>query len=139
MKWLTIRSDNNDKFAQPDATTARPRTRRRPSTPPIVLGGQVSGMGVSSIDPASGNFANNLPLPGARLEVFAIDPATGDKMSFDGQSPPPGALTGAGVSSSKIKPAAAARAVVAEFNGERVIGRTWPAADNHVAILEMTY
>ena len=274
VKWLTIRSDNNDKFAQPDGlwigakgtathitysgpelkgatnvvipridhretsyspaafeATYRFVTGRMPATVEIqpedrvVLGGKVSGMGVSSIDPASGNFANNLPLPGARLEVFAIDPATGerrgspaysktvgtdgmwgpftaqqgtryefvvaapgyatthiyrspfprssnivhlraeriadadkaapaivtmvrprgyfdparDKMSFDGQSPPPGALPGAGVASSKIRPAAAARPIVAEFNGERVIGRTWPAADNHVAILELTY
>ncbi|NPC54694.1 alpha/beta fold hydrolase [Caenimonas soli] len=274
VKWLTIRSDNNDKFAQPDGlwigakgtatniTFAGPElkgatnvvipridhretsyapaafeatyrfvTGRMPAAVEIrpedrlVLGGKVSGMGVSSTDPASGNFANNLPLPGARLEVFALDPASGerrgapaysktvgndgawgpftaqpgtryefvvaapgyatthiyrspfarssnivhlraeriadadktasaivtmirprgyfdparDKMSFDGQSPPPGALPGAGVASSKIKPAAAARPVVAEFNGERVIGRTWPAAENHVAILELTY
>ena len=191
----------------------------------LVLGGKVSGMGVSPIDPASGNFANNLPLPGARLEVFAIDPVTAerrgaaaysktvgadgmwgpftaqpgaryefvvaapgyatthiyrspfprssnfvhlraeriadddktapaivtmvrprgyldparDKMALDGQSPPPGALPGAGVASSKIKPAAAARPVVAEFNGERVVGRSWPAAENHIATLELTY
>jgi len=274
VKWLTVRSDNNDKFAQPDGlwigfkgtptnvTHAGPELRgatnvvipridhretsyspaafqatyrfvagRAPAmmaiTPAdrLVLGGKVSGMGVSSIDPASGNFANNLPLPGARLEVFAIDPVTAerrgapaygktvgadgmwgpftaqpgtryefvvaapgyatthiyrspfprssnivhlraeriadadktapaivtmvrprgyldparDKMALDGQSPPPGALPGAGVDSSKIKPAAAARPIVAEFNGERVVGRIWPASDNHVAILELTY
>ena len=39
----------------------------------------MTGSGVSSTDPASGSFANNLPLPGARLEVFAIDPATGER------------------------------------------------------------
>ena len=31
------------------------------------------------------------------------------------------------------------RAVVAEFNGERVVGRTWPLAENHVTVLELTY
>jgi triacylglycerol lipase len=275
VKWLTIRSDNNDKFAQPDGlwigakgtptniTYAGPELKgatnvvipridhRETSYSPaafeatyrfvtgrapaavdirpedrIVLGGKVSGLGVSSTDPASGNFVNNLPLPGARLEVFAIDPVTGerrgapaysktvgtdglwgpftaqpgtryefviaapgyatthiyrspfarsssivnlraeriadadkaapaivsmirprgyfdparDKMSLDGQSPPPGALPGAGVASSKVKPdGAAGRSVTAEFNGERVVGRTWPAAENHIAILELTY
>ena len=29
------------------------------------------------VDEDSGNFANNLPLPGARLEVFLLDAATG--------------------------------------------------------------
>ena len=32
-----------------------------------------------SLNPKSGNFSNNLPLPGARLEVYATDPATGDR------------------------------------------------------------
>ena len=274
VKWLTLRSDNNDKYAQPHgrwigapdlqtgvsfagpelkgatnvvlpradhrevsfspaafAASYRFVTGREPSTLDVVpedrvqLSGKVSGLGVSSTDAASGNSANNLPLPGARLEVFATDPATGerrgaaahaqviaadgqwgpftaqrgtpyefvlsapgyatthiyrspfprstsvlnlrperiapadqgapaivtltrprgyfdparDRMAFDGQSPPPGALPGAGVSSSKIKPAGAPRAVVAEFNGERIVGRTWPAADGHVPVLELTY
>jgi triacylglycerol lipase len=275
VKWMTIRSDNNDKFAQPDGlwigqrgkptyvTYAGPElkgavnvvipridhretsfspaafeaayrflTGRAPSTISVVperlvqLSGKVSGMGVNPVDPASGNFFNNLPVPGAQLQVFAIDPTTGerrgapayaktigvdgawgpftaqpdaryefvvaapgyatshvyrspfprsstvvnlraqriaeadrnapwivtmdrprgyldparDKMVFDGQTPPPGAVLGAGVSSSKIKPTGAlARPVVAEFNGERVIGRTWPSAENHLTILELTY
>jgi pimeloyl-ACP methyl ester carboxylesterase len=67
-----------------------------------------------------------------------FDPAR-DKMSFDGQSPPPGALPGAGVSASRIKPAGPPRAVVAEFNGERVVGRTWPLAEGRVSVLELTY
>jgi triacylglycerol lipase len=29
--------------------------------------------------------------------------------------------------------------VVAEFNGERVVGRSWPAANGHVSLLELTY
>ncbi len=67
-----------------------------------------------------------------------FDPAR-DAMSFDGQSPPPGALPGAGVSASKIKPMAIGKPVVAEFNGERVTGQTWPVADNHMSVLELTY
>ncbi|KQT09595.1 alpha/beta fold hydrolase [Ramlibacter sp. Leaf400] len=273
-KWMTIRSENNDKFAQPDglwigrrgqptnvgfagpelkgatnvvipridhretsfapaafAATYQFITGRAPAVQEIapearaVLSGKVSGLGLSSVDPASGNFANNLPLPGARLEVYAVDEASGerrgpavhtqaigadgrwgpftadpkaryefvlaapgyatthtyrspfprssslvnlrpervpeadrsapalailnrprgyldpnrDRMAFDGQSPPPGAAPGAGVSSSRIRPAGAPRAVVAEFNGEKVVGRTWPLAENHVSVLELTY
>lgn len=274
VKWLTLRSDRNDKYAQPLGTwigdpklqtgvdyagpelkgatnlvlpgvdhretsfspaafaaTYRFITGREPATldvvpeERVVLSGKVSGLGVSSTDPASGNFANNLPLPGARLEVYAIDAATGarqgpavhgqaigndgawgpfqaargtpyefvltaagyatthiyrspfprsssvvhmrperipetdrsgpalvimtrprgyfdpgrDRMAFDGQSPPPGAVPGAGVSSSRLKPAGPQRAVVAEFNGEKVVGRTWPTASNEVTVLELTY
>lgn len=272
VKWLTIRSDGNDKFAQPhgrwigakdlatNVTAAGPElkgatnvvipridhretsyspaafeaayrfiTGRSPSTLSIiaedrvVLGGKVVGLGLDPAEPRSGNFANNLPLAGARVEVHATDAATGerrgeaayrgtvgadgrwgpfqalpgvayefvvaapgyatahvyrspfprssdivhlraeriaeadkgagaivtmvrprgyfdparDRMSFDGQNPPPGALPGAGVAVSKIKTDAAARPVVAEFNGERIVGRTWPAAEGHVTTLEL--
>ena len=275
VNWLTIRSDNNDKYAQPEGTwigrkgeptnvtyagpelkgatnVVIPRidhretafspaafaaayqfiTGRAPTTTTptpesaIVLSGKVAGLGVSSTDPKSGNFSNNLPLPGARLEIYATDAASGDRrgaaaysktigvdgmwgpfaaqpgtpyefvvaapgyatthiyrspfprsssivnlkaeriadadkdaqsivtmtrprgyldpardrMAFDGQSPPPGALPGAGIASSKLKLGSAQpRAVVAEFNGERVVGRSWPAADGHLSLLEMTY
>ena len=274
VKWLTIRSDRNDKYAQPDGlwvgkrgvatgvTYATPELKgatnvvipridhretayspaafeaayrfimgRAPATTdvvpqlPAMIGGTVTGMGLSPTDPASGNFTNNLPLAGARVEVFAIDNVTGerrgdavyrqttqadgrwgpfsalpetryeivvaapgyatthfyrspfprrsnivnlrperipeadknapslvimtrprgyldpgrDKMAFDGQTPPPGAVLGAGVASSRIKPTGLARAVVAEFNGERVVGRSWPLAENHVSVLELTY
>ncbi|HWI82581.1 alpha/beta fold hydrolase [Ramlibacter sp.] len=67
-----------------------------------------------------------------------LDPAR-DRMSFDGKSPPPGALPGAGVASSKLKLPAEPRPVVAEFNGERLVGRTWPVADNQTTVLELTY
>ena len=64
-----------------------------------------------------------------------------DRIAFDGQSPPPGVPTGvAGVSSSKIRlPDAAPRSVAAEFNGERVVGRTWPMANGEVTTLELTF
>lgn len=273
VKWLTLRSDNNDKYAQPLGTwigdpklptgvgyegpalqgatnvvlprvdhretsfspaafaaTWRFLTGREPATLEIVpedrpvLRGKVTGLGVSSTDPASGNVSNNLPIPGARVEIHAIDAATGqrtgpavhtqvvgadglwgpmqaqrdtpyefvvsapgyatthiyrspfprsssvvhlrperiaetdkagpslviftrprgyfdparDRMLFDGQSPP-GVLPGAGVSTSRIKPAGPQRTVVAEFNGEKVVGRTWPTAGNEVSVLELTY
>jgi hypothetical protein len=194
---------------------------------PVVLSGAVTGMGVDSQDPKSGNFANNRPLAGASLAIFETDKTSGtrtggaafmarigadgrwgpftasagaayefeitapgyaithiyrsgfprsssivnlraeriaeadrktgailtfsrprgyfdaqrDKMSFDGQSPPPGVPpAGAGVSTSTIKLAQPAdRAVSGEFNGERLTGRTWSAAGNHVTVLELTY
>lgn len=274
VRWMTIRSDNNDKFAQPDGlwigrrgqptnvTFAGPElkgatnvvipridhretsfspaafeamhrfiTGRAPATPAIttestvMLSGKVSGLGLKPTEPATGNYASNLPLPGARLEVHAIDATTGerkgtplltkvidadgrwgpvavpadtrlefvvsapgyatthvyrspfprsstlvnirpervpeadrnapalaimnrprgyldparDKMAFDGQTPPPGAVLGAGVSASRLKPTGLPRPIVAEFNGERVVGRTWPLAENHVSVLELTY
>lgn len=275
VKWLTLRSDSNDKYAQPDGlwlgkrgqptgvthagpelkgatnvvlprvdhretsfspaafdatyrfiTGRAPRTQEIVPEQRIVLSGKVSGLGVSSTDPASGSFANNLPLPGGRLEIHATDPATGvrrgapahaqgigsdgrwgpftaqpgtpyefvisapgyatthiyrspfprssvyvnmrpqrvaaeadrsapslvildrprgyfdpgrDRMVFDRQNPPPGAVPGAGVSSSRIRPALPPRPVVAEFNDERIVGRNWPMAEGHVTVLELTY
>ncbi len=67
-----------------------------------------------------------------------LDPGR-DTMAFDGQSPPPGAVLGAGASTSRVKPEGLPRAIVAEFNGERVVGRTWPLKENHVSVLELTY
>lgn len=283
VKWMTIRSDNNDKFAQPDGlwigrrgqpthvTATGPElkgatnvviprvdhretafspaafdamhrfiTGRAPSTPDIVpedrvvLRGKVTGLGLSSTEPASGTYANNLPLRGAQLTVYAIDATTGerlggavhsqtvandgqwgpmttdratrlefvvtapgyavthiyrspfprssslvhlrperlpeadraapavaimsrprgyldpnrDRMAFDGQVPPPGAIPGAGVASSRLRPSGPARTIVAEFNGERVVGRTWPDTGARTAgmpwageasVLELTY
>jgi triacylglycerol lipase len=62
-----------------------------------------------------------------------------DTLRFDGISPPPGVPAGvAGVSQSRIKVAATpARPVVAEFNGERIAGRNWPAAENRVVLIEL--
>ncbi|MBC7483122.1 MAG: twin-arginine translocation pathway signal, partial [Rhizobacter sp.] len=63
-----------------------------------------------------------------------------DSISLDGQSPPPGVPQGtAGVSASKLKLTdGAGRAVAGEFNGERIVGRAWPAANNEVVLLELT-
>ena len=128
VQWLTIRSDNNDKFSQPDAewigakgkltrvdydspalkgahniviprldnretsfspaafeATYRFITGRAPTTLPIwpeiniVLNGMVTGMGVNSGDRASASngFSNNLPVPKARVEVYAVHYQTG--------------------------------------------------------------
>jgi hypothetical protein len=275
VKWLTIRSDHNDKYAQPDGvwlgkkgvptgigydgpalkgatnvvipgidhretafslaafavayefiTGRRPAAREIVPESTVILAGRINGLGVNPTDPASGNFADNLPLRGARLEVFAIDPATGqrlrgpayvqeigadgrwgpftsvpgtryefaiaapgyttthlyrspfprscsivnmhpervtseaerkadalviftrprgyfdparDRMEFDGHTPPPGVLPGAGVSSSRITPSGPPRKVTAEFDGEKLVGMTWPMAENQVCVLELTY
>lgn len=62
-----------------------------------------------------------------------------DRVVFDGQDPAPGIPSGvAGLSVSKIKlPPGPQRAVVAQFNDQRMAGRNWPAADNHVVLLEL--
>jgi triacylglycerol lipase len=280
VKWMTVRSDDNDKFAQPDGvwigakgtatniTAAGPELKgalnvvipridhRETSYSPaafaasyrfitgkapqatadasgvtaqsdIILSGKITGLGVKSDDPSTGNFSNNLPLPGAQLAVYVTDAATGervgpavysktvaadgvwgpfaaqpklryefaitapgyatthiyrspfprgsnlvhlraeriadadkeaqavihftrprgyfdaqrDTLSFDGQTPPPGipATGTAGIASSKLKLASwQDRAIAGEFNGERVIGRTWSATNQHVVWLEIT-
>ena len=271
--WMTIRSDNNDKYAQPDDTwlgargvatnvtfdgpalkgaenvviagidhretgfsakafepmfrfiAGRPAAtldvRREAS---VVLDGTLSGLG---LDNRSGTFATNLPLVGATLAVYAVDPASGerigpvrhtksiaadgrwgpfatdsqvrhefviaapgyatthvyrspfprsssvvslrpervveaerdagaivvltrprgyfglprDRISLDGTSPPAGIPSGvAGIATARLKLVdASPRTVAGEFNGERIVGRTWPAADQHVVVLELTY
>ena len=64
-----------------------------------------------------------------------------DQISLDDKSPPGGIPPGvAGVSTAKLKVLdTPGRAVAAEFNGERIVGRAWPVADNHVVFLELTY
>ncbi len=275
--WLTLRSDGNDKYAQPDGlwigqrglqtniTAASPEligatnvvlpradhretatsaaaftemyrflTQTEPPEAAILpeaevqLSGRITGLGLNPTDPNSGGFPNNLPVGGARVAVYEIDPATGervgeplhdetvggngewgpftgtpltryefevsadgypthhvyrspfprsssivhfrlerplanlerdaqalvlmsrprgyfdarrDSMSFAGITPPPGVpAQGAGVSVSRLKATTAQpQPVAADFNGERVVGRTWPASENRVSILELTY
>jgi hypothetical protein len=48
-------------------------------------------------------------------------------------------VPGAGVAVSRLKPEGLPRAIVAEFNGERVVGRTWRLNENNVSVLELTY
>jgi triacylglycerol lipase len=63
-----------------------------------------------------------------------------DIMQFDGATPPPGISkgTGAGLASSRLKLAAApTRSVSASFNGETITGRTWPASQGRVTVLEL--
>ena len=127
VKWMTIRSDNNDKFAQPDGlwigmkgkptqvtfagpelqgatNVVLPRIDHRETSysavafeatyrfitgqapqvaitpePAVVLNGKIVGLGLNPLDAQSGNFVNNLPLPGASLEVFEVDPASGQR------------------------------------------------------------
>ena len=272
--WMTVRSDANDKFAQPDLagigmrgtpsnvgvdspelkgaknvvipgidhreTSYGPQafaaaweflTGKPPTTTgfvneeKVVLDGKVSGLGLDN-DPARGAFATNLPLAGATVEVWAVDPATGarrgsaplqrrvteangrwgpvvtdprtplefvvaapgyatlhvyraafprsseivhlraarlgdadkdakavvefrrprgyfglprDQIRLDGVSPPAGIPPGvATVAETRLRLAdATPRPIVGEFNGERVVGRVWPAAEGHLVQLEL--
>ncbi len=281
VKWLTIRSDNNDKYSQPDGewigakgkptqvsydnpelkgaqnvvleradhretafsaaafdASYRFITGQAPAslaiwpTYLIVLDGTVTGLGVRSSDHASpgGDFVNNLPIPNARIEVYAVHLETGQRLAapvhaktlaadgrwgpfraqsgvayefvvrapgyatthiyrspfprssaivnlqaqriadadlpafsivklirprgyldptthhiaFDGQSPPPGIAVArvASVASSQINlDRLQNRSIAAEFHTqavERVVGRTWPAKENHLVVLEIT-
>jgi hypothetical protein len=63
-----------------------------------------------------------------------------DAMSLDGK-PLPGVTAGvAGVSSAKLKlNEAGTRSVVAEFNGERIVVRTWPVRENRTVFAELHY
>jgi pimeloyl-ACP methyl ester carboxylesterase len=279
VRWLTIRSDSNDKFAQPDGlwigargkptfvtfagpelkgaknviipridhretafspaafdaswrfiTGSAPKTLAIIPEEHITLSGQITGLGLSSTDPASGNYVNNLPVAGARIEVYATDSEAGtrlgaaayssvvgadgrwgplaaragvayefvisapgyatthvyrsafprsssivqlraerlaeadkaaagpqgsvvtftrprgyfdlerDKLKFDGSATPAGVpAKGAGVSASKlVLKNGGVRTIRAEFNGEKLAGQTWPAAENHLVLLEVT-
>ncbi len=67
-----------------------------------------------------------------------------DRVVFDGISPPPGVPAGgvAGIASSRLRLAAGAgRPVVGEFDSgplhERIVARAWPAAENHLVVLEL--
>jgi triacylglycerol lipase len=64
-----------------------------------------------------------------------------DRVALDGASPPAGIAAGVpSVSAALVKLAdASPRAIVGEFNDERIVGRTWPVADNQVVVLELTY
>ena len=199
--------------------------------PNFGLGGVITGMGLKSEVRASPgmHFYNNLPVPGARLEIFAVHPDTGLRVGeglyrqvvgadgrwgpfqaqqgvfyefvvrasgyaathiyrspfvrgsdvinlkasriadadlpaftivemerlrgtldptvhhsvLDGRSPPPGTQVG-GVNPSTSRVTLNKlqhRAIVAELHSdalERVVGRTWPAKENHVVRLEMS-
>lgn len=62
-----------------------------------------------------------------------------DRVVFDGRDPAPGIPPGvAGVSASRLRlPPGPPRTVVAEFNGQRLAARTWPAAENHLVLIEL--
>ena len=63
-----------------------------------------------------------------------------DRIVLDGTSPPAGIPPGvAGLSETRLRIAdATARPIAGEFNEERIVGRAWPAAANHVTLLELT-
>ncbi len=63
-----------------------------------------------------------------------------DSMSLDGK-PLPGVTAGvAGISTAKlVLNEAAVRSVVAEFNSERIVVRSWPAKENRIVFAELHY
>jgi pimeloyl-ACP methyl ester carboxylesterase len=63
-----------------------------------------------------------------------------DTAVLDGQNPPPGVAAGGIASSGSARlrlPPGPKRAVVARYNDERVVGRSWPASENHLVRLEL--
>ncbi|MDP2742401.1 MAG: twin-arginine translocation pathway signal, partial [Hydrogenophaga sp.] len=63
-----------------------------------------------------------------------------DTLSFDGKALPGVPPSGAGVSSSKLNLSQeGVRPITAVFNEEKITGRSWPAAENRVVVLELTY
>jgi pimeloyl-ACP methyl ester carboxylesterase len=66
-----------------------------------------------------------------------------DQIAFDAQNPAPGIPPGvAGVASSRLALGdAASRAIIGDYRSgaiaERVVGRCWPVADNHLVTLEL--
>jgi hypothetical protein len=62
-----------------------------------------------------------------------------DTISLDGQSSLPGVPPGAGVASSRLRlNDSTQRSVGASFNGEKIVGLTWPMAQGHTTVLELT-
>lgn len=62
-----------------------------------------------------------------------------DAMSLDGQSSLPGVPPGAGVATSRLRwNDSTPRSVTGVFNGEKVVGLTWPMAQGHITVLELT-
>jgi len=63
-----------------------------------------------------------------------------DAMSLDGKAPSGLPAGVAGLSTATVRSSEPApRSVVAEFNGERIVARSWPAKENHVVFAEFHY
>ncbi len=67
-----------------------------------------------------------------------------DRIVLDGRSPPPGIPAGvASVAVTRLPLADAGRTVVGEYGSgaiaERIVGRNWPASDNALSVIELTY
>ena len=94
-----------------------------------------------SMAETSGNGRTKLDLAKEAVYQASLGLTPRDQISLDGKSPPGGIPPGvAGVSSAKLKVLDAPdRAVAGDFNGERIVGRAWRAAENHVVFLELHY
>jgi hypothetical protein len=65
-----------------------------------------------------------------------------DTILFDGKSELPGITKGTGAGNSNVRlrlSDTSQRSIAAEFNGEKLIGQTWPATQGHTTVLELTY
>lgn len=65
-----------------------------------------------------------------------------DTMLFDGKSDLPGITKGTGAGNSNVRlrlSESTQRSISAEFNGEKLVGLTWPTAQGHTTVLELTY
>jgi hypothetical protein len=63
-------------------------------------------------------------------------------MLFDGKSDLPGITKGTGAGNSNVRlrlSESTQRSISAEFNGEKLVGLTWPTAQGHTTVLELTY
>ena len=73
-----------------------------------------------------------------RRGYFGLPP---DVVLFDGKEPAdvkPGVPTDSSATL-RLPAADVGRSVVAEFNEERIVARAWPASENRIAVVELTY
>ena len=102
---------------------------------PFVRSSNVISMAAQRIAPADRSAGAIVTL----TRVRGYLDAGRDRMQFDGKPvsglPPSGAVLADSTLKLNDEPA---RAIGALFNGERLVGRTWRAADNHLTTLEIT-
>jgi hypothetical protein len=64
-----------------------------------------------------------------------------DVVLFDGKEPADvkAGVPGESVTTLRLSAAEAGRAVTGLFDEERIVARAWPAAENRIAVAELTY
>jgi triacylglycerol lipase len=102
---------------------------------PFPRSSAIVNMAAARIDPADRGAGAIVTLTRPR---GYLDPAR-DQMRFDGGPPPGLPALGAVLADSKLRlEEQGGRAIHAEFNGERITGRTWSAREGHLVFLEIT-